>query len=157
MTRNVTVQTPRTQQAQQAQQSGQSVHTQQQVQTAVQQNEPQRPQQRGGGNVCYWPAVDIVEQEDRIVVVADMPGLTAEDIHVTFEHGSLTIHGVARPQAKEPHGWLLVEYAPADWFRSFRVGDTIDHSRITARYENGVLQLELPKVETARPRRIQVK
>ena len=148
MTRNVTVQTPRTQQA----------HARQQEQQHVQQQPvQQQQQQRGTGNVCYWPAVDIVELEDRIVVLADMPGLTAEDIHVTFEHGALTIHGVARPSTKEPQSWLLVEYAPADWFRSFRVGDTVDHSRIAARYENGVLQLELPKVEAARPRRIQVK
>lgn len=112
---------------------------------------------RSTGNVCYWPAVDILDLEDKIVVVADMPGLTSEDIHVDVEHGTLTIHGVARNRSQPQQGWLVMEYAPTDWFRSFRIGDSIDPAGITARYDHGVLMLEMPKVETARPRRIQVK
>ena len=106
--------------------------------------------------ICYWPAVDILDTEDGMLLLADMPGLTPENIEVTLEQGILTVHGTATP--RPVHGRrLLAEYAPGDYYRSFRVGDTIDQSKITAEYKDGVLQLHLRKVEAARPRKIAVR
>ena len=111
-------------------------------------------QTRGGQ--FYRPNVDILEQQDELVLLADMPGLKTDDIEIDFQDRQLTIHGHVRPRQAEDTTYLLQEYGVGDFYRTFQVSEHIDASRIHASYSDGVLTLHLPKVEAARPRKISV-
>src|SRR5688572_28427016 len=104
---------------------------------------------------CFRPDVDILELAEELLVHADIPGSRAEDIDINFEDGSLTIY--AKVAERTPQ-WpvLLREYGVGDYRRTFRISEQIDPTGISAQYKNGVLTLHLPKVERARPRKIQV-
>ena len=113
--------------------------------------------ERTRGGRAYRPNVDIVEKHDELVVLADMPGVNGADIDIHFEDGELTIHGPAAPRQDVETRYRLQEYGVGDFYRTFRVSEQIDASRISAEYTDGVLSLHLPKVEAVRPRRISVK
>ncbi len=105
---------------------------------------------------CYRPNVDILEQGDELLVVADMPGAKGDTINVKFEDGTLEIHAVVEPRQDDQRQLLLQEYGVGDYYRSFQVSETIDASKISADYADGLLTLHLPKSEAAKPRRIAV-
>lgn len=105
---------------------------------------------------AYRPHVDILDQDGQLTLIADLPGLSIDDIDIHFEDGELTIHGRTPPRQTENTVYLSQEYGVGDFHRSFRVSDDIDAAKITAQYENGVLQLNLPKVAAAEPRKIKV-
>lgn len=106
---------------------------------------------------CYVPAVDIVEGADELVLTADVPGATADQIDIRYEDGELRIHAAVKPRGGSERRYLLAEYGVGDYYRSFRIGQSIDASRIVAECVDGVLTLHLPKVEAVKPRRIAVK
>jgi HSP20 family protein len=106
--------------------------------------------------VALTPRVDVLETEDEILVFADMPGVTAEDVDVRFENGELAVHG--RRAASHPDKARAArEFEVTGFFRSFRVTEQIAADRIAAELKHGVLTLHLPKVEAVKPRRIAVK
>jgi HSP20 family protein len=105
----------------------------------------------------YRPNVDILEGDDELLVVADVPGTAGEDIDVDFEDGTLTIHAKVKPRQDENTEYLIREYGVGDYYRTFRVSESIDPSKITAEYADGVLTLHLPKAESTKPRKIGVK
>ena len=105
---------------------------------------------------CYRPNVDIVEQADELLVLADVPGAKSEAIDVDFEDGMLEIRApVAIPERKNG-ACLTHEYGIGDYYRSFRVTEAIDAAKISAEYADGVLTLHLPKAEAIKPRKIAV-
>lgn len=104
----------------------------------------------------FRPNVDIFEREDELVVLADMPGVGAEDIDVRFENGSLTIFGRVDDRQQADTCYLAHQYGLGDYLRTFEVGEVIDTERITAEISHGVLTLHLPKTERIKPRRISV-
>ncbi len=104
----------------------------------------------------YRPHVDILEQNGDLVLVADMPGVKSDAIDIDFEDGVLTIQGHVAPR-NENVGYLLQEYGVGDFYRTFRVSEQVDASKIRAEYANGVLTLHLPKAEEAKPRKIEVR
>jgi len=104
----------------------------------------------------YRPSVDIVERADELTVLADMPGAAADGIDIRFEDGMLSIHGKV-PQRHADVDFLAREYGVGDFYREFRVNETIDASKITADLNDGVLTLHLPKVEAVKPRKITVR
>ncbi len=106
---------------------------------------------------AYLPNVDIIELQDELLVLADMPGASAEDIDVHFEKGTLEIHAKVRPRVTENTRMLVQEYGVGDFHRAFEVSEAIDSGRISAEYTDGVLRLHLPKVEAAKPHKITVK
>jgi HSP20 family molecular chaperone IbpA len=108
------------------------------------------------GNV-YRPLVDILEDKDELILVADLPGASSDSIDINFEDGVLTVQGQVEPRYKSDHQFLLVEYGLGDFYRTFRVSEQIDSSRIHATYADGVLTVHLPKVEAAKPRKIEVR
>ena len=121
------------------------------------QSEETRPQlERTRGGRAYRPNVDIVEKQDELLVLADIPGVNGGDIDIRFEDGELTIHGPAAPRQDDQTRYLLQEYGVGDFYRTFRVSEQIDAGKISAEYRDGVLSLHLPKVEAAKPRRIKV-
>ncbi len=105
----------------------------------------------------YRPAVDILETADELTVVADVPGAKPESIDVRFEDGALSIHAQVPPRRDEDAEYILHEYGVGDFWRTFRVSESIDAAKITAEYADGVLTLHLPKAEAVKPRRITVK
>ena len=105
----------------------------------------------------YRPNVDILETTEELTVLVDVPGCSAKDIDIHFEKGELTIHGQVPPRQNEGAAYLLQEYGVGDFHRTFQVSEVIDAERIAAECRNGVLTLHLPKVEAAKPRKIEVK
>jgi HSP20 family protein len=114
------------------------------------------PEQTRPGTV-YSPSVDIFENENSITVLADMPGVKAQDLKIDLRESVLTLTGhVTRPDgAKESD--VLREYQSGTFFRQFTLSEAIDQAKIDAKLTDGVLRLELPKVEKARPRQITVR
>jgi HSP20 family protein len=104
----------------------------------------------------YTPAVDIYETQDDLVLLADLPGVTKQDLTIKLDDEILTIEGAAQASAA-PGQQLLKEYASGTFYRQFTVGEAIDREKIDANLKNGVLELVLPKAEKAKPKRIQVK
>lgn len=100
------------------------------------------------------PPVDIYEKEDALSVVADLPGVRPEGLSVHVEKGILTIEGKVEPTAAESPLWKEFELTP--FYRQFRIAETIDTGAIRATLKNGVLDLTLPKIPEAKPRRITV-
>lgn len=126
---------------------------------AIQKHEPQRVEaERMRNRWSYAPHVDIAEQPDRFVVVADMPGVGPDDLDISYERGTLTIHGRVTPrQAEQTTEYVAREYGVGDFYRSFQLGEGIDADRIEAELRDGVLTLELPKSEGWTRRKIPVK
>lgn len=104
----------------------------------------------------FRPNVDIIERADQLVVYADMPGVPEDAIDINFQDGMLTIHGKANPRQAEETEYLLNEYGVGDFYRTFRVSEKIDASKISAEFREGVLILNLPKTESHKPRKIAV-
>jgi len=104
----------------------------------------------------YRPNVDILEKADELMLIADLPGVKADEVDIRFEQGELTIHGRVKPRYEEGTKFLLNEYGIGDFYRTFRVSEQVDASRIHAEYHDGVLALHLPKVEAVKPRKIAV-
>ena len=104
----------------------------------------------------YVPAADIHEKDDAILIRFDMPGVTREDVDIRLENMELDVS--ARQQAFRPEGMDLIlgEYETGVFRRKFTIPQLIDREKIKARLCNGVLDLELPKAEQAKPRRIEI-
>jgi len=123
---------------------------------SLEKNLPQVPEQTYHGPV-YSPAVDIFETDDRISLLADMPGVKAKDLKIDLRENVLTLSGRvdAGPSGQEDN--VLCEYESGTYFRQFTLSETIDQAKIDAKLSDGVLRLELPKLERAKPRQITVK
>ena len=117
---------------------------------------PTVPEQTRPGAV-FSPSVDIFETEDSITVLADMPGVKAQDLEIDLRERVLTLTGRVTLSNGSKESDLLREYESGTFFRQFTLSETIEQSKIDARLADGVLRLELPKVEKARPRKISVR
>lgn len=104
----------------------------------------------------YTPSVDISESEESLWLWADVPGVDENSIDVQLENNQLTIEGRVSLDEYPDLTPVYTEYQVGNFVRSFRVSESIDMDRIKAIVRNGVLELELPKAEQARPRRIAV-
>lgn len=106
---------------------------------------------------AWVPAVDIEETPDMIRVHAELPGLAREDVSLSLENGVLTIAGEKKQAETTEQGqWHAVERRYGRFERSFTLPRTVDAGRIAARFQDGVLFVELPKAEAAKPRRIEI-
>src|ERR1051325_7363098 len=100
------------------------------------------------------PPVDIYEDQDGLVVKADLPGVPQEGLDVRVENSLLTIRGKAQHVA--PGDPVYREYGLVNFFRQFELNERVDQSKISADLKHGVLTLNLPKAEEAKPRKIEV-
>jgi HSP20 family protein len=114
------------------------------------------PEQTRPGAV-YSPATDIFESENSITVLADMPGVKASELDIDLRDNVLTLSGRVTDPAGGGESEVLREYRAGTFFRQFTLAETIDQAKIDAKLNDGVLRLELPKVERAKPRQITVK
>lgn len=101
------------------------------------------------------PVVDIYENDDEILLHADMPGVVKDKITVNVDNGTLTIAGVRELATEGAVTWE--EFGDVEYKRSFSVPQTIDVSKVDAELRDGVLRLHLPKSEAAKPRQIEIK
>jgi HSP20 family protein len=107
------------------------------------------------GGPRFIPLVDIFENEQGLVLIADMPGVAADGINVDLRENTLTIFGkVGLEQADRKQ--LSREFEVGDYYRQFALSEQIDQERITAVMKDGVLTLGLPKLAPAQPRKIAV-
>jgi HSP20 family protein len=106
----------------------------------------------------WVPAVDIFETDSHdLVVRAELPGMSREDIEVTVENNTLVLRGVKKfdPEVKEEN-YRRIERTYGTFQRSFTLPNTVDTGRVTADFKNGVLTVKLPFREEAKPRSINV-
>jgi HSP20 family protein len=101
------------------------------------------------------PLVDIYENDDEILLHADMPGVVKDNIKVNIDNGTLTLSAVRNLETKKSATWE--EFGNVEYKRSFSVPQTIDVSKVDAELKDGVLRLHLPKSEAAKPRQIEIK
>jgi len=105
----------------------------------------------------HSPAVDIFESDDRICLLADLPGVRPEDLKIDLREDVLTLSARVVPRGTEHEQTVAGEFSRGEFFRQFTLAETIDQSKIDAKLSDGVLRLELPKVERAKPRQITVR
>jgi HSP20 family protein len=129
--------------------------TEQELKPKVKEEAPAKGERVRPGRV-FIPAVDIFETPQALVLVADMPGVSADQVTLDLKENMLTISGQVSPPP-EKESLLAQEYTIGDFYREFQVGELIDKNQIEASVKNGVLTLTLPKAEKAKPRRIEVK
>ncbi|MCG6965741.1 MAG: Hsp20/alpha crystallin family protein [Chromatiaceae bacterium] len=105
----------------------------------------------------WVPAVDIKEDADSFVIVADIPGVDPKDIEVHMENGMLTIKGEKESEKKEEReGYKRVERSFGSFYRRFSLPDSADPDKITASSNHGVLEVRIAKHEKVQPRKISV-
>ena len=100
------------------------------------------------------PFVDIFENDDEILVHADMPGVSKENVNVHVDNGTLAISGIRNMEVKGAANWE--EFGDVEYQRNFSVPQSIDVSKVNAELKDGVLRLHLPKSEAAKPRQIEI-
>ncbi len=102
------------------------------------------------------PLIDIFENEQGLVLRADLPGVTAEGLELQVQDNRLTLFG--RVSSTVPDGAELIhqEYHIGDFLRSFILSDDVDHENISAKLNNGVLEVVLPRIPRAKPRKISI-
>lgn len=104
----------------------------------------------------YISRVDIVETEDGLRLWADLPGVDEDSLEVRVEDDILTVAGTVSLAPYENLTPLYTEYNVGNFFRQFRLSEQVDRDRIEGRVNQGTLELSLPKIEKAKPRRIQI-
>jgi len=103
------------------------------------------------------PAIDVFEDEEGIVLRADLPGVTKESLEVRVDGETLTIAGQVSLGEAKTLGSVYAEVRVADYRRELVLSRDLDSSRIDAAIKDGVLQVRVPKLEQARPRRVPVR
>ncbi len=104
----------------------------------------------------FIPAVDILENQNELVVLADMPGVDGKNVDIDLRDNQLTIAGRIERVEKETEVSLYKEFNWGDYIRQFTLSDVIDQSKITAKMEDGVLRVTLQKKKKAKPQKIKV-
>ena len=125
------------------------------VATRSQQRTPPSREETRSQERYVTPPVDIYETGEGLVVKADLPGVAKENLEVRVENNLLTIRGKSTHVA--PGDPIYREYELANFFRQFELNERVDQAKISADLKFGVLTLNLPKAEEAKPRTIDVK
>ena len=104
----------------------------------------------------WAPAVDVAEETDKILVKVEVPGMDEKDLKIHFEDGLLTVSGERQFERKDDRNYHRIERSYGSFVRTFTLPRSIDAAQIVAKYRNGVLEIEIPKKEEAKPRQIQI-
>lgn len=103
------------------------------------------------------PLVDICESSDDYTLIANMPGVTKDNVKIKFEDGNLIIMGKIDFTDQVNRRYVLNETEIGNYYRKFKLSDSIDETKIDAKLENGQLLVHLPKHERVKPRNIEIK
>jgi len=116
-----------------------------------------QPAEQTRPGVYFTPSVDIFETDNDITLLADMPGVKAEDLVIDLRDNTLTLEGNIVPVNSSNEESVYEEYSMGRFYRQFSLSEVIDQSKIDAQLTDGVLRLLLPKVAKATPRKITVR
>ena len=116
-----------------------------------------QPAEQTRPGVYFTPSVDIFETDNDITLLADMPGVKAEDLVIDLRDNTLTLEGNIAPVNSSNEESVYEEYSTGRFYRQFSLSEVIDQSKIDAQLTDGVLRLLLPKVAKATPRKITVR
>ena len=106
----------------------------------------------------WAPAVDIKEESDGFLVIADLPGMKKEDINIALDKNILTIQGERKLERKEEQeGYSRMERVQGQFYRRFSLPQTADEEHISAKYKQGVLEISIPKKPESTQKRIDIK
>ena len=106
----------------------------------------------------WMPAMDVYETEDKVVVSVELPGMTAEDVEVYVEDSTLTVSGKREFSSEvEEESYHRIERRYGAFSRAVSLPPQVDTTKVDARFTNGVLTVEVPKIGKAKPKKIQVK
>ncbi len=118
---------------------------------------PVLPMERGVEAGKWFPALDMVEEKDQYVFKADLPGMKKEDIKIALENGVLSIEGERKSETEhKDRNVCRCERTYGRFIRAINVGTGIDQNKIKANYKDGVLEVIVPKSETAKPKAIDI-
>ncbi len=105
-----------------------------------------------------WPAIDVAEEEDAILVRAEVPGCKADDIDISVHGNVLTISGQKKlSEEKKEKGYYHMESSYGSFRREINLPTDVNQSKVDATYENGVLSITLPKAEKAKAIKVKIK
>jgi HSP20 family protein len=112
-----------------------------------------------GSPARRWiPAMDLVETDEQYVLRADLPGLSQEDINLEFDGDVLTVSGERKSEHEErTDGYYRLERATGSFSRSLTLPEGVDPDAVTATFDNGVLEVRIPKPEQRRPKKVAIK
>jgi HSP20 family protein len=119
---------------------------------------PTRSDGGNGTSLRRWvPAMDLVETEDSFVLKADLPGLSEGDVNVEVEDKVLTVSGERKAEHEdEREGYVRVERSYGSFHRSLTLPEGIDAEAVQATFENGVLEVRIPKPKERKPRKVAI-
>ena len=113
---------------------------------------------QGGFDAVFSPAIDVAVEKDNVIVNADLPGLTKDDVTVTLQDNYLTIRGEKKHETEQKEAnYFLGERIYGSFTRTIELPMAVNASKIEARFKDGVLHVTLPKTEDAKPKQIEVK
>jgi HSP20 family protein len=117
-----------------------------------------RPNDNGTTTARRWvPAMDLVETREHFVLKADLPGITESDVHIEVANNVLTVAGERKAEHEDKHeGYYRLERATGAFSRSLTLPEGIDPESVRATFENGVLEVRIPKPIEVKPRRVQI-
>lgn len=124
--------------------------------TATDKTPADAPETTAGGSV-YRPLTDIIETDQGVSMMLEMPGVSPGDVEITLENRVLTIRGKVKPTKPDNLKIAYAEYGEGDFERVFTLSENFASEKIGAEMRNGVLTLTLPRASEAQPRKIAVK
>jgi HSP20 family protein len=105
----------------------------------------------------WIPAMDLVETDDHFVLKADLPGVAESDVNIVFENNVLTVSGERRTEHEaKKDGYYRLERTMGSFSRSLTLPEGIDADAVGAKFDDGVLEVRIPKPAEAKPRRVQI-
>ena len=110
------------------------------------------------GRIRRWvPPMDVVETEDHLVLRADLPGLSKEDVNIEVKDGALTVSGERKAEHEQrERGWYRLERQFGSFSRSLTLPEGVDADGVSAEFQNGVLEVRIPKPEARKPHRVEI-
>jgi len=105
---------------------------------------------------AYSPDVDIYSSDEEVVFAVDLPGVGKGDVSIQIDETN-TLVIKAKNSQKEPEGIVIRQYQIGDYYRAFQLSDDYDKDKVSAKLENGCLEITVPKKEAAKPKKIEIK
>jgi len=115
------------------------------------------PAGNGPGERRWIPAMDIAESDDSLVLRTDLPGVKEDDVQIEVKDGVLTISGERKDEHEEKgEDFHRVERSFGRFSRALSLPDRVDPDKVDAKFDNGVLEVRIPKPEETQPTRVQI-
>lgn len=111
-----------------------------------------------GAEGAFAPAMDVLEEKDKLIVKAELPGISKDDVNVTFHDGYLTVRGEKKHETEsQDANYYHSERVYGTFARTIQLPTAVDVKKVEARFKDGVLFVTLPKTEEAKPKQIDIK